>query len=152
MAEIKQLPEVKLVGFRVLCPGEQYIEEIPKASLRLADRLSEIKNVVNPSFQYGAFIVDAHSEEEDGYWVCAEVSDFDEVPASFDKLIIPAQTYAVCRHKGANHKIRDSYEELHKWMKEQKHKRLMDKWHMEIFRSWSDPENLDVELWDTVAQ
>lgn len=40
---IKEVGELKLVGFRVLCPDDQYIVEIPKTSLQLNKRISEIK-------------------------------------------------------------------------------------------------------------
>ncbi|CAM5197160.1 hypothetical protein UACE39S_06061 [Ureibacillus acetophenoni] len=53
---IKELNEIKLVGFRVLCSGDQYLAEIPKASLRLSERINEIKQVVNPLLQYGVFV------------------------------------------------------------------------------------------------
>ncbi|MGF7014746.1 hypothetical protein HNR27_002108 [Ornithinibacillus bavariensis] len=36
------------MGYRVLCAGDQYVKEIPKAAIRL----SEIKQVVNPTQQY----------------------------------------------------------------------------------------------------
>ncbi|MGE7946372.1 hypothetical protein [Lysinibacillus sp. NPDC093688] len=39
---IKEVGELKLVGFRVLCPDDQYIIEIPKTSLQLNKRISEI--------------------------------------------------------------------------------------------------------------
>lgn len=42
---LKELKELKLVGFRVLCPTDQYLIEIPKTSLQLSKRISEIKHV-----------------------------------------------------------------------------------------------------------
>lgn len=53
---IKELSELRLVGFRVVCSGDQYIEEIPKASLQLSKRIREIKHVLDPFHQYGAFV------------------------------------------------------------------------------------------------
>lgn len=150
MPALTQLSELKLVGFRVLCPGDQYIKEIPKASKQLSDRLGEIKNVVNPSLQYGAFVVETDSNENDGYWVCVEVTGFKEVPEGMVTLTIPSQNYAVIRHCGSNVLIRDTYHLLHQWVESNGYQRLKDKWHLEIFHDWSDPDNLDMELLDTV--
>ncbi|MBT2682806.1 GyrI-like domain-containing protein [Bacillus sp. ISL-37] len=151
MPEVKQLPEVKLVGIRVLCPGDQYVIEIPKASKVLSERMDEIANVVNPSLQLGAFIVDHSSNEEDGYWVCVEVSEFEEIPKDMVTLTIPAQMYAVLRHRGANVEIMQAYNELHQWIEVNGYQRLANKWHLEAFHEWSDSANIDVELMDTVA-
>ncbi|GGB41146.1 hypothetical protein GCM10011409_18340 [Lentibacillus populi] len=147
---IKELDELKLIGFRVLCSGDQYIVEIPKASLRLSERLSEIKQVVNPLQQFGAFKVENETADEDGYWVCVEVKEYEGIPTDMVTLTVPSQRYAVTRHKGPNHKIMDSYNELHKWIDENNYSRLKNKWHLEKFHSWNDIENVDVELLDTI--
>ncbi|GAQ19273.1 transcription activator [Oceanobacillus picturae] len=147
---IKELGELKLVGFRVLCSGDQYIIEIPKASQRLEARINEMKHVVNPLLQFGAFVVENGTDEEDGYWVCVEVKAYEDVPSDMVTLTVPAQKYAISRYQGANYKIMDAYQDLHRWIKENNYKRLKDKWHLEIFYSWQDVENVDVELLDTV--
>jgi hypothetical protein len=36
---VVELGEKKLIGIRVICPGDQYAVEIPKTALRLKDRL-----------------------------------------------------------------------------------------------------------------
>lgn len=149
---ITELDEIKLVGFRVLCPGDQYIVEIPKASLRLSESISEIKQITNPLHLYGAFVVKNDSADEDGYWVGVEVNEYEEIPAGMVTLTVPSQKYAVIRHKGANDKIMDSYNELHKWIDENNYHRLKNKWHLEKFYNWNDPENVDVELFDTISK
>jgi predicted transcriptional regulator YdeE len=141
--------ELKLVGFRVQCSGEQYINEIPKASIRLNERISEIKYVTKPSLQFGAFVVDSCSKE-DGYWVCVEVQKYEDIPDDMVSLTIPSQRYAVLRYKGPNYRIKDTYTNLHQWIEQNKYKRLKDKWHLEIFYSFRDTENVDVELLDTI--
>lgn len=151
MSVIKRLGELKLVGFRVLCPGDQYVVEIPKASFLLSERLDEIKNVVKPGLQFGAFVVENGSENEDGYWVGVEVKEYTDIPKDMVSLTIPSQNYAVTRYEGPNHKIRDAYTELHNWIEANEFKRLTDKWHLEIFHSWEDPGNIVVELLDTVS-
>lgn len=151
MPEVKRCSEMKLVGIRVLCTGDEYLLEIPKASKQLSERREEIKNKVNQSLQYGAFVVDNESDEEDGYWVCVEVSQFEGIPADLVTLTIPAQTYAVWRHKGSNEKIMEAYCELHKWIEESGYKRVTDKWHLEVFHKWTDSQDIDVELMDTIG-
>lgn len=126
------------------------ILEIPRASKRLSERLSEIKQVVNPLQQFGAFVVESGTEEEDGYWVCVEVKEYKDIPTDMVNLTVPPQRHAVSRYKGANNKIIDYYSELHKWIEENKYKRLKDKWYLEKFCSWKYAENVDVELLDTV--
>ncbi|WP_042224222.1 GyrI-like domain-containing protein [Oceanobacillus manasiensis] len=147
---IKEFGELKLVGFRVLCSGDQYINEIPKASLWLEGRINEIKHVVNPLLQFGAFVVENETDEEDGYWICVEVKEYEDVPSDMVTLTVPAQKYAVSRYKGANYKIVDAYNDLHRWIEENYYKRLKEKWHIEIYYSWQDTDNVDVELLDTV--
>lgn len=61
---IKEVGELMLVGFRVLCPDDQYIIELPKTSLPLNKRISEIKHVKNPLQQVGAFVVEHEFGEE----------------------------------------------------------------------------------------
>ncbi|MFD1738884.1 GyrI-like domain-containing protein [Bacillus salitolerans] len=147
---VKKLEELKLVGFRVFCPGDQYATEIPKATKHLEDRINEIKHVINREIQYGAFIVETSHQEDDGYWVCTEVKEFENVPEGMVTLTIPSQTYAASRYTGSNKQIFSAYEELHRWMKENGYKRMMDKWHVEVFTSWKNPNELDVELLDTI--
>ncbi|MEH7442954.1 GyrI-like domain-containing protein [Bacillus sp. JJ1122] len=149
---VKELDEIKLVGFRVLCPGDQYIVEIPKASLRLSERIGEIKQVTNPLQQYGAFTVKTECANEDGYWVGVEVNEYEDIPTGMVSLTVPSQKYAVIRHTGPNDKIVESYNELHKWIDENKFVRLKNKWHLEKFYNWTDPSNVDVELFDTISK
>lgn len=147
---IRIIDELSLVGFRVVCTGERYVLEIPQASKRLADRLHEIKNVINKDLQYGAFMVDAKTVEDDGYWVMVEVESFENLPEDMDRLVIPSQKYAAAKYQGTNKGIFNAYEELHKWIDGQGHRRLVDRWHVEIFESWMNPDNLSVELLDTI--
>lgn len=129
-----------------MCAGDEYIVEIPKASFLLNERISEIKQVVNPSQQYGAFVVENETANHDGYWVCVEVKEYEDIPSDMVTLTILPQWYAV------NKKIRNAYDELHKWIDDNNYTRLKDKWHLEKFYSWQDAENVDVELFDTICK
>lgn len=148
--KIKELGEIKLVGLRVLCSGDQYVNEIPKASMELQKRILEIQEVINPSLQIGAFVVDNSTEEEDGYWICVEVKKYENIPEGMVVLTVPPQKYAAIKHAGSNNMISNSYDSLHKWIEERGLKRLKDRWHLEIYSSWKDSENVDVLLLDTV--
>lgn len=44
---VRELSEMKLVGVRVLCPCDQFLSEIPKASHLLSKRINGIKQVVH---------------------------------------------------------------------------------------------------------
>ncbi|MDP5275431.1 GyrI-like domain-containing protein [Chengkuizengella axinellae] len=147
---VEEIHELKLVGFRVVCTGEQYIKEIPKASKLLYTRLNEVKHVVNPSLQIGVFNAIDSSEEKDGYWICVEVKSYVDVPEDMVTLTVPPQKYAVIRHRGSNFKIMDAYSQLHRWIKDEGFTRMTDSWHLEKFHSWQDSKKIDVELYDTI--
>jgi len=150
--KVVELSEKKLVGIRVVCPGDQYVIEIPKASFRLKERLNEIIDVISPARLVGAFIVGDYSEEEDGYWVCVEVNEIREVPEGMVSLTVPKQKYAVIRHEGPNYEIRNTYKKLHNWIEENKLERLQRSWHLEISDEWGNKEINDfkVDLYDTI--
>jgi predicted transcriptional regulator YdeE len=147
---IQQLEELKLVGFRVLCDGDQYINEISKASLSLQNRKMDIKHVISPDRQIGAFIVDADSETEDGYWVCVQVDKYEDIPEDMVSLTVPPQKYAMITHEGPNHDIRNSYEKLHEWTIKNSYTRALNKWHIERFLDYKNKDQLKVQLFDTI--
>lgn len=147
---IKDLSGLKLVGFRVLCDGDNYIYDIPRAAKRLSNRLKEIKHVLYPHLLNGAFIVEPSSEEEDGYWIGVEVEEFEDIPADMVTLAIPSQSYATTTYRGPNFDIRKAYRELHKWIEQQGLVRNVKGWHLEIFHDWEDSDNISVELLDTL--
>ncbi|MGO4785861.1 GyrI-like domain-containing protein [Paenibacillus sp. 2KB_20] len=150
--KVVELHELKLVGIRVVCSGDQYVNEIPKASVKLKERLHEIHDVVTPARLVGAFIVEEVSEEEDGYWVCVEVNEIKKVPEGMVSLVIPKQKYAVQRHQGPNHEIRNTYEKLHHWIRENNHERLLRSWHLEISDEWGQGkvDDIEADLYDTI--
>jgi predicted transcriptional regulator YdeE len=148
---VKDLGEVKLVGIRVVCAEEKYIEEIPKAAKTLKERTNEIKNVLYSGQQVGAFIVEESSLEEDGYWVCVQVDEFKEVPKDMSTLTVPPHKYATILHNGPNYLIKSSYEELHQWIAIQGLKRSNKSWNLEFYlRDNQNPNNVRVELFDSI--
>lgn len=148
---VKDLGEVKLVGIRVVCAGEKYIEEIPKAAKILKERTNEIKNVLFSGQQVGAFIVEESSPEEDGYWICVQVDVYKDVPEDMSTLTVPPHKYATILHTGPNYHIKNSYEELHQWIAKQGLKRSNKSWNLEFYRGENqNPDNVRVELFDSI--
>ncbi|MFC0524914.1 GyrI-like domain-containing protein [Pontibacillus salicampi] len=150
---IKHFGKVQLVGFRVLCDGEKYIEEIPKAASELKERTTEISNIVHPVQQIGAFIVDTPTPDKDGYWIGVPVSKYDNIPSNMITLTIPSQKYASILHKGPNNQIQSSYAELHKWMECNEYPRSNHSWNIELYQENNDPahtSNVHVELCDSM--
>ncbi|MDQ0481826.1 GyrI-like domain-containing protein [Guptibacillus hwajinpoensis] len=145
-----EVSEKKLVGFRVVCDDMKgYAEEIPKTSLLLNRRKDEIKNLIEPVRLYGAFKATETLEEDDGYWVCYEVYDFEDVPAGMVPLRVPAQKCAVLGFKGHSSDIFNVYPHLHRWIEDNGYKRSTDKWTIEVYSKWTSNED-EVDLCDPI--
>ncbi|MEN2767904.1 GyrI-like domain-containing protein [Ornithinibacillus xuwenensis] len=148
---IKELGEVKLIGFRVLCGNKDYQEEIHKAACILQERVKEIKHVMNSGRQVGAYIVEDTVPEKDGYWVCVQVSSFQQVPEDMVTLTVPPQKYVTMMHKGPNTLIGKSYEVIHNWMVIKDLKRASYSWKLELYQANEiNPTDLHVELYDSI--
>ncbi|MFD1020927.1 GyrI-like domain-containing protein [Thalassobacillus hwangdonensis] len=147
---VKEIGEKKLVGFRVVCEDmKEFGEEIPKASMKLVERKSEIKHLVEPVNLIGAFKVAEESQDEDGYWSCFEVEAIEDVPEGMVSLTIPKQKYAVLNFKGHSSEIIDVYTDLHQWITDNGYERTPEKWTLEIYSEWSENED-NVDLCDPV--
>ena len=147
---IETLNQLHLVGIRVRCPADQYAWKIPLAAKQLDARKNEVANVSNLHQQFGAFVVETSSEEEDGYWVCYQVKKGEDVPRGMVALTIPSQSYAVIKHTGSNKRILDTYDELHTWIAKSDLKRRLGAWHLERFYHFKDTEQIEVDLMDTI--
>lgn len=79
-----------------------------------------------------------------------EVEEFEDIPIDMVMITIPRQKYAAAEFKGSNQQIFQAYDELHQWAEDNSYVRLKNTWHLEIFQSWEDQDNLQVELLDTV--
>jgi len=147
---VGEVEEKKLVGFRVVCEDiKGYGEEIPKASMSLNRRKNEIKHLVDPVKLIGAFKASETSEEDDGYWVCYEVHEFEDIPEGMVRLVVPEQKYAVLNFTGHASEIFKVYSHLHKWIEENGYKRVPDKWSLEIYSKWTENED-NVDLCDPI--
>ncbi|MBP1949629.1 GyrI-like domain-containing protein [Virgibacillus litoralis] len=147
----RKMSEKKLVGFRVVCEDMTgYGQEIPKASMSLARRKDEIKQLVDPVKLIGAFKASETSKEDDGYWVCYEVHDFEAIPYGMVSLEVPEQKYAVLHFKGHASEIFQVYTHLHQWIEENGYKRVPDEWTLEIYTKWTENED-NVDLCDPIG-
>ncbi len=147
---VKEFPKKKLVGFRVVCEDMRgYGKQIPEAYMSLERRKSEIKQLVEPVKLIGAFKAQESSEEDDGYWVCFEVHEFENIPEGMVSLVVPAQKYAVLNFKGHASEIFQVYTHLHKWISENGYERVPGKWSLEIYSKWTESED-KVDLCDPV--
>jgi predicted transcriptional regulator YdeE len=150
---VKDVGEVKLVGYRVVCTGDKYVEEIPKAAVRLKERKGEIKNALHTSQQIGAFVVEESSPEETGYWIGLQVSEYGDIPEDMTTLTIPPHRYATILHRGPNDQIRNSYEKLHRWISDNGYTRATKSWNLEIYHKENQPDHpsdVRVELYDAI--
>ncbi|MFD2682631.1 GyrI-like domain-containing protein [Bacillus seohaeanensis] len=147
---VKEIGEKKLVGFRVVCEDMiGYGQEIPKASMSLDRRKDEIMQLVEPVKLIGAFKPMETSEEDDGYWVCYEVHNFEDIPEGMVSLSVPVQKYAVLHFKGCASEIFHVYSHLHQWIEENGYKRKPEKWTLEIYSKWTETED-HVDLCDPI--
>ncbi|GIO27977.1 GyrI-like domain-containing protein [Ornithinibacillus bavariensis] len=151
---IKDLEEIRLVGFRVLCEGDKYQEEIPKAANLLHRRTDEIKHVLNSGKQIGAFIVEEFPSEKDGYWVSVQVSKYEDIPKDMVSLTVPPQKYAITLHQGHKHLIRKSHERLQEWLIRKRIKSANDCWNLEFYQQFeineNVPDDLEVVLYNSI--
>lgn len=148
--KVKKMGELKLIGFRVICPGDQYMIEIPKAASKLNERVHEIQHLINKQVQLGAFIAEDTTGDLDGYWVGMEVEKMEVIPPGMVSLTIPPQTYVSTFYQGTNHGIRDAYRDMHEWAEKNGYARRRDLWHVEKFYRFDSGEQVEVELLDTV--
>lgn len=148
---IEEMGEKKLVGYRVVCEGDQYVQEIPKAVQKLNERLDEIKHLIYPLKQIGAFVAQENTAAEDGYWVCFEVSHYEQVPQGMVTLTVPSQTYAIQKYKGKPSAIFHAYESLHNWIYNNGYKRLPNLWSLEIYSQWKE-EDVVVDMCDPIQE
>jgi predicted transcriptional regulator YdeE len=146
-----ELDELKLIGIRVVCPGDEYVNEIPKAFDQMRKRVGEITHLKSGRF-IGVYKPGDFSEEEDGYWVCVEVEDNTIVPQGMVHLTVPPQRYTMINHRGPVADIFKTYEESHKMMSAGGYKRLLRAWHLEIYETNRSvvSNEVDVDLYNVI--
>ncbi|RIW33603.1 AraC family transcriptional regulator [Bacillus salacetis] len=147
---VTELKEMKLIGFRVVCEDtESYGREIPKAFVLLDSRRDEIKNLIDPVKLIGAFKVVDSPHEDDGYWVCFEVNEIEDIPEGMVSLVIPAQIFGVLHFQGHASQIFGVYSHLHQWLDEKGYRGNLEGWNLEIYSRWSENDNV-VNLYNPI--
>ncbi|MGR9049573.1 GyrI-like domain-containing protein [Halobacillus faecis] len=142
--KVEEKDALTIIGYRVVCDGKDYMLEIPKAAEKLHQRFPEA------NVQIGAFIPGDCKEGSDGYWLGVPLTHDTTVPEDLTRLKIEKQTYAITTYKGSNERIREAYGSLHEWMERERYPRDLEAWHVEVYHSWQDKEELHMELWETV--
>ncbi|WP_164669418.1 GyrI-like domain-containing protein [Virgibacillus doumboii] len=134
--------EMKLVGIRLVCSTlKEYQEKIPAVVETMHNRLDEIENKTNPDVFIGIHKVDA-TEEEDGYWKCVEVTEFNDVPNGMDAIVIPAQEYAAISHDGIKWEIHQAYGKMHQQIEDSEYERIYNAWTLETFDQRKQEEEI----------
>jgi AraC family transcriptional regulator len=112
----KTIPEMKVVGMKtkfiaVDSPDKNNMIVIPKLWQEYMPRRHEIKNTTSEYNLGVTFDIPANENarsDEMNYLAGTQVSNFDHIPSSMDKIVIPAGNCAVFTHKGELEKFGDT--------------------------------------------
>jgi predicted transcriptional regulator YdeE len=148
---VDEMTELKLVGIRIQCAADEYVHEIPKGFEQMKERCSEIINA-KPHRLIGVYKPGDFSEEEDGYWVCAEVSELVDVPHGMVKLIVPPQRYFIIHHHGPVSEVWNTYNQSHQMITEEGYVRIIRAWHLEFYDLTKKPAEgiIDTDLYNVI--
>ena len=151
--QIVEKGEMKFVGIRLQCDSlEDYQVKIPKAVEELKARAKEIAQTIDPTHIFGLFKVDAQPSE-DGYWVCLQVEEIENVGGNFEALSIEPGKYATLQHVGSPKNLHQAYANLHEEIAQAGCRRLLDQWTIEKydFDHEQSRQTINVLLSDPVA-
>jgi len=106
--EVKK-PAMKFIGIGVETSVQNASKDCPKVWQEFMKRYKEIKGYVGGMKNYGVCINPNPGECTFRYIACAEVSDFEDIPESMEKVEVPAETHFVFIHKGKLSKLGETY-------------------------------------------
>lgn len=144
---------MKFVGIRLKCDSfEEFQVKIPETVEELKARTAEISRPIDTQRVFGLFKVDAQPSE-DGYWVCLQVEEIENVAEGFEGLSIEPSKYASLQHVGLPKDIHQAYANLHEEIAQNGHQRLLDQWSIEEYspNHEQNREGINVLLHDPVA-
>jgi predicted transcriptional regulator YdeE len=133
-------PSFYVIGKKVSCTWERLGTEMPSAWNEVLSRKSEFENRVSP------YILDICLHLRDGVFtqlIGAEVSRLSSIPAGFEGVQIPEQTYIYTKHTGSVMEIANSFGEMIDWAKENNHTIDPDD-----FKIQNTPDGIDEEGYD----
>lgn len=108
----------KVVGIKVIAGWDELWEEMPRAWLNFFKRSGDIKNKVNNTF------IDISLDKRDDKYtqlICAEVSEFGDIPSDMEVVTVPKQQYIYHRHTGTLQEIASSFGKMYDWAAEHEH-------------------------------
>lgn len=144
--------EMKFVGIRLQCDSlEDYQVKIPETVGELKARTSEIAKPIDQERILGLFKVDARPSE-DGYWVCLQVEEIENIKDGLEGLSIEPSKYAALRYVGAAKDLHQAYANLHEEIAQAGFRRLLDQWTIEEYSPEHEQSTdmIDVFLYDPV--
>lgn len=145
--------EMKFVGIRLQCDSlEEYQVKIPETVGELKARNAEIVRPIDRERVLGLFKVEAQPSE-DGYWVCLQVEEIDNVADGLESLSIGPSKYAMLRHVGTARNIHQAYANLHEEIAKAGYRRLPDQWTIEEYSPDHEQSTdmINVSLYDPVV-
>lgn len=145
--------DMKFVGIRLQCDSlEEYQVKIPEAVKELKRRTSEIARMVDRESIFGLFKVEAQPSE-DGYWVCLQVEEIENVVDGLEGLSIERSKYAMTRHVGTAKDLHQTYANLHGQIAEAGYRRVPDHWTIEEYSPDHEQsaDMINVSLYDPVV-
>ncbi|MCG7343498.1 GyrI-like domain-containing protein [Sporosarcina sp. ACRSL] len=124
--------------------------KIPEAFEELKTRAKEIVQPIDPRRIFGLFKVDAQPSE-DGYWVCLQVEEIENVADGLEGLSIDSSKYAT--HVGSPKDLHQAYANLHEEIAEAGYRRVPAKWSIEEYSPDNEQSRhiINVLLHDPVA-
>jgi AraC family transcriptional regulator len=137
-----ELPGKKVVGIgtkfiSILSPNKNNSSVIPALWGQFMKRIGQIKHRVGNSCFGAVEMLPASEKKSDKdemfYIACAEVSDFDSVPAGMIHRVIPAGRYACFTHKGKLDRLEQTMKHIYgSWLPRSK-TQLRDAPHLELY-------------------
>lgn len=113
--QIVQKVAFKVVGIPVIATWDELWTEVPAVWEEVLSRQAEIRNRTN------ALFLDISLNKEDDLYtqlVCAEVSEFEQIPFGMITWEIPDQRYLYHRHEGTLKDIAGSFGQMYQWAAE----------------------------------
>jgi predicted transcriptional regulator YdeE len=112
--EIVTKESLSIVGFKITCREFELSSEIPKLWKEFKFRARDIKHRKNRNILYVCL---GKNGDEYTQLVCAEVSQFQDVPEGMTGIIIPPQRYVYYKHGDGSQDIWKSFHEMSVWAK-----------------------------------
>jgi len=148
--EVKQVESLRFVGVRVEFFNSKH--SVKEAVNELKKRVMEIRNIKDSSTIFGIttfqinYVVDPNNLI---YYVCYEVSKFDEIHNGLEAVLLPSHAYATISYKGSMSQCQEAYRALDNWVKVNGYEQDKEASNFDIYtaqHNWHEPEHIENEL------